>query len=348
MGTAVVVAFIVAAAFVATLWPVFVYVASLATFGLAHVIVELRYVDARFGRRLPATFWHRVLGLLLLIVVVRSLLLSDVVPPAVASPAELVAVAALVFVALPPLWASHRRHPRSGTAAAVAAVCGLVAAAALLLGAARAPLVTLLGCAVLHNATPWLFIVERAPPARRAHVAFISAVVFVGVPMFVAAGATSAVCAVSIDHVVRPWPTGPLVDHYAAYLPPSLRFDPRAAQLFSGAVTAQLLHYGAVLVWLPRSLTAEDRPCLPWPRPGVFLLAVVGGSIGLLAHFVADFFGARALYGLAAAAHAWIEWPVLLAGLGRAGSEEGSDRHSEAERTPRRLVRGSEAPGPSA
>jgi hypothetical protein len=53
----------------------------------------------------------------------------------------------------------------------------------------------------------------------------------------------------------------------------------------------------------------------------VWVAIVVVMSAGLAAHFAVDFVGARAWYGLAAAVHAWVEWPVLVVGLARSTRE---------------------------
>jgi len=312
------------AAVVATLWPLFVYTVSLATLGLAHVLTELRYVDARFGRRLPDRFWLAVGALLVVLVGLRGITLGGWLPAGALAPTELLLLSVVLVTAAGPLAAAARQSTRQpGAVAALVATVALVSV--VVYGAMRGPLELLVLFAVLHNATPLLFLVERAPPGRRRLAAVATTALFVGVPALVAAGATTTLLSEAIDLHARPWRTGSLVEHYVAYLPPALRGDPRAAQLFSAAVTAQLLHYGAVIVWLPRTLGADERPRLPWPRSPVFAVVVVALSAGLLAHFVVDFVGARALYGLAAAVHAWLEWPVLLAALGGLGADDVGD-----------------------
>ncbi len=303
---ALIVAYALAAALLSTLWPLLVYSTSLALFGLGHVLFELRYVDARFGSRLPRSFWWQCAVPLALIVALRVLRLLDVINNDVAVGGEMGLVTVLVGLALPLAWSQAR----------VVGVVGVGAAALLGLGSLQSPLLVLLTLAVVHNATPLGFVVERAPAGRRLRALGWGSLLFFGVPALVASGLPSLLLAdaVDLDKTLLP-STGPLVDHYPVYLWPRLRDDVIAAQLFSAAVCAQLLHYAAVIFWLPRTLEAEERPTLPWPRSGWFVVVVVALSLGLLVHFRVDFKGARTLYGLVAAVHAWIELPVLVAGF---------------------------------
>jgi hypothetical protein len=318
--TVVVVAYVGIAAVVATVWPLSSYALSLAAFGLAHVLTELRYVDARFGASLPRSFWRATAMILGLVIALRILGLAGGIAPAMMAPAELCLAALLFAVAVVPAW-----QRAASPAARALAVVGLVVAVAVTIGAVVDPVATLLVFALLHNATPALFLIERAPPERRGRTALASAAVFIGVPALVAAGAGHALLATRGLGDVAPWTSvGALADHYRAYLPASLHDDDAASRLFSAAVTAQLLHYGAVIVWLPATLTDDDRASLPWPRSRKFAGIVVALSLGLLLHFVADFAGARAAYGVAAAVHAWIEWPVLVVGLAGARPSPGS------------------------
>ena len=73
---ALIAAYAATAALVATLWPLLTYSTSLALFGLGHVFFELRYIDARFGARLPARFWVQCAIPLALIVGLRLLRVS--------------------------------------------------------------------------------------------------------------------------------------------------------------------------------------------------------------------------------------------------------------------------------
>ena len=65
-------AFALLAGLVATAMPLVAYAGSLALFGLPHVLAELRYVDGRFGRRLPGSQVAALVGLLGLAVGLRA------------------------------------------------------------------------------------------------------------------------------------------------------------------------------------------------------------------------------------------------------------------------------------
>lgn len=311
VGVIAVVAYVAAAMGVATKVPLLAYTTSLACFGLVHVLVELRYVERRFFERLPPRLWRWSALCIASVVVLRALRVAGVEIDII--PAELGLVAGLVVVG-------------AIVAGSVGAgVFGIIVAVGLVVGAAVAPLETLLVLAVGHNLTPWGFIVERASPARRPVVAVVAGLVFVGAPALVASGVVADALGVNVDVVARFASAGSIESHFGVYLWPRLVEGESAVALFSAAVCAQLLHYGAVIIWLPLQAVSSDE--------GFVSVKVVGGHVstavaiaavvvaivavvGLVAHFAADFAGARGVYGIVAAVHAWIELPVLLAALG--------------------------------
>lgn len=306
-----VVAFALGAALVAATVPLVAYAGSLALFGLPHVLAELRYVDGRFGRRLPRGQVGVLLGLLALAVGLRAVGLLGGVEPVATHVAELGVVAVMAFVAVPPLAASPGR-------AAVALLVG----AALALGSWWAPLLTLVLLAVLHNLTPVGFLLERLGGTHAARpLAWALPLVFVAVPLALASGAPASLLAGW--GLAAPQATfasvGPLAAHRGVFVPAPWLAHEGATHLFSAVAYLQLLHYGVVLLVLPRLLAAGegaiDQPLLPWPRAS--RLALVTAGVGLLAlvGFVQDFRGTRAGYGLVAAVHAWIEVPLLLLAL---------------------------------
>jgi hypothetical protein len=84
-------------------------------------------------------------------------------------------------------------------------------------------------------------------------------------------------------------------------------------------VFAQIMHYLAVIVVLPRFAKARQltgETLVSWPR-GLALVGMIVGLCGLLfLHFVLDYANAKAVYSTFAAIHAWIEVPILLIALG--------------------------------
>ena len=300
---AVAAGFVVAAMLVATVWPLLAYTTSLACFGLAHVVVELRYVDGRFGRRLPRGLWL-LAGLPLLgIVAVRGSRLVASFASDWPLRVELTLVASMVLVGAALAW---RWRPPVG-------VVGALLGAVLLAGVVIAPIETLLVLAIGHNLTPLGFVVERAPAGARGRSLALGGLVFLGAPLLVASGTVGWALADVVDVDCRFFSAAALPQHLGVYLWPAWQQTDIAVQIFSAAVCAQLLHYGAVLVWLPRALGDDDKPVLRWDVR--FAAVVVVCAIGMALHFAVDFAGARVVYGIAAAVHAWLELPVLLAAL---------------------------------
>jgi hypothetical protein len=108
-----------------------------------------------------------------------------------------------------------------------------------------------------------------------------------------------------------------------------------ATAAFSAAVFGQLMHYAAVIGWLPRLIPAGPAPAttLPWPRASVFWACVAAAALAMLVLFALDYYTARLVYSLAAAVHASIEIPLIavaLAGL-RGDDEPGRERRAVAQ-----------------
>jgi hypothetical protein len=294
----VVVTFAVFVVVAVTIWPLMSTTAAFACFGAAHVIVELRYIAARFQARVPWRAWWQLGAVLLAIVVVRSAVPAGLLSSSTAATLELVLASAALAIGVHLGWRDRSR-----------AVVGTAGVVAIVVGACAFPLHTLLLLSVLHNLTPIGFVVERAAPGRQARTLLAASLVMCGVPLLVASGLPLQLWAEHVD-VVAAWPSSPaLYEAYAVWLTPSMFDAPNALPLFSAAVSAQLLHYGAVLWWLPREARRTGES---WSAP-TSLVVVVAATIVLLAvAFAIDFRSARVVYGLLAAVHAWIELPVLL------------------------------------
>lgn len=296
-------------------FPLLTYTLSLAMFGLAHVMSEMRFVRARFGERLQR--WLLVALSLLLAGVVGSRVarIAGVIEGSLATNLELALVVALALCALPVIW----RVSRAGFAISALLVAGLV------IGLLVTPIHTLLLLAVLHNLTPMGFLVEVAPRRARGAVMALSVAVFVMIPLFIASGlpATWLMKLGIYAPDFSPLPTGPLYDHFSVYLPRSWHGLASAQHAFSAIVFAQVMHYVAVIHVLPRCLARAEATSVPaleeaesmGSRGSLFLLAMVGASAVLFVGFCFDFKIARSVYGVAAAVHAWIEVPILMIAL---------------------------------
>jgi len=296
----------VAVAFVVTVaLPLATYTTALALFGLAHVLSELTYVDRRFGARLGAGKTLRIGLPILVAVLARAAAARGLLVPAVDVTIELLAAAALALGVVTRM----RRHRAAGAA------IGLFLA----LGAVAAPFQMLLGLAILHNLTPLGFFAEALTGERRRRAMILLAVPLVALPLLIATGLPCAVLArlgLALPEA-RFLASGPLALNLGVFVPASLVSTDWALHAFSAAVFAQIMHYAAVIVLLPR-LSEEMPPRLPrsgrhWVKPAI---AVAAAGFALV--FVVDYGFARQLYALAALVHSWVEIPVLLLALGGA------------------------------
>jgi hypothetical protein len=314
--TGAVVVFAAVAAALAAAAPLAAYAGSLALFGLPHVLAELRYVDGRFGRRTSRGHVVSIAVLLALVVALRALVMSGRVDAMDAIVVELGLVAVLAFVVVPTLLARP-----------LAAVPALLVGGALLAGSWAAPLLTVVLLAVLHNVTPVGFLFERlGVRGMRGRAGWLVAILFVGVPLLIASGLPSdALAAVGVFAPEATFGSvGGLAGHRRVFVPGGWFAGASVTHAFAAATYLQLLHYGAVLLVLPRLLRAGDgvvdRPLLPWPRARVLACVIAALALVTATFFVRDFRGTRAAYGMLAAVHAWIEIPVLLLALAAAGS----------------------------
>lgn len=283
----------------ATAFPLLTYSLTLATFGLAHAVVELRVLDVRYRSTVAAGPWRWVLLALVGVFAIRIAANLGVVPRSSAHVLELVGGVAATLAVVP--WLVQRRP--------AAARGGLLVAAALVAGVIASPLVTLLVLAVLHNLTPCPLLLDTLTPQRRAAGWTIGALVFVVMPLVIASGvlhqALGAVGVMAPEATLLP--TGPLFDQFGAFWGPAPLDHPYAAlYVFSACAYLQCAHYVAVLLLLPGA--SDVRRNLA-PRT-VGVLVGTGAAIGIA--YAVDFASARSWYGTIAGVHAWAEFPALL------------------------------------
>jgi hypothetical protein len=286
--------------------PLATYTVTLAVFGLPHVLSELRYIDRRFGRRLDKRFLLPIAFLLPMIVAVRASVVFHVVPLRLGLPAELFGVAGLALVC------ARGPNSRKGLAFLISGAVG---------GAtALAPYATVATLSILHNLTPLGFLWQIAPPARRRRIMFPAVLAFLGLPLLVATGWPAA----ALDRLLGlatnfdPLQAGPLDDQLFVYVPPSLIDSAQAVDLFTASVVAQGAHYATVIVLFPLLLARLDpraRGLVDWPANNLFACVCAFAAIVSVVRYLDGFVDARALYGVAASAHVWIEIPVLILAL---------------------------------
>ncbi len=285
--------------------PLAAYTLTLATFGLPHVVSELRYVDRRFSLRMGRAQLVRVLALLGLIVSVRSLTVFHVFAPFAGVTVE------LSLVALLALSVASRQIGQRALALGVARAIGIATA--------FSPYETAVAFSILHNFTPLAFLWQIAPQEKRLNTVLIAGAGFVGIPLCVASGLPREVFATAgLTGAPDPLLAGPLAAHLFVYVPRAMLHSAHAVDFFSASVIAQIAHYVSVVVLLPYLLEAaepEARGLVPWPRLFIFFgLLAAAGALSFFV-FSADFAGARSLYGIAASFHAWAEIPILILAL---------------------------------
>ena len=283
------------------------YTVSLALFGGAHVLTELRYVEARFGRgpllRAPLLLALGLGGVALLRALKATGLWSDVTVP------ELLLVALLSALALPTL---REAGPR-------ALVVGLGVTGGLLVALALDPIVLLFVLAAAHNWTPLGFLAEALPRPHRRRALGLGLIAFVALPLLLLTGLPGALVGGSPAAALS-WPSaGPLSAQLGAYLPRAQHGADWATAAFSALTYAQLVHYAVVIGVLPR--LAPGGPAAPSviglsrlstrTFVGLVTLLSLVGAVG----YALDFSQARLWYGVVAAVHAWIELPALLVAL---------------------------------
>jgi hypothetical protein len=296
---------VVGFAFVSAI-PVATYLVLLALFGFAHVLTELRYVDGRFSSRLGPMVLRGILGLVATIAIVRSVVIAGLIPVSLGIGIEIAIGAGLAALA------ATTAPSRPILVAALVLVFTAMAIAS--------PLHALMTMAILHNLTPLGFFAEALPQKEARIVVGGLTIPFLVIPLFIATGLPREAMAAVAD-VSATWVPlgGPAARHLGAFLPPEAIRTTWAIDAFAGAVFAQIMHYLAVIVVLPRFAKARQltgETLVPWPR-GLALLATIGGLCALLfLYFMLDYGQAKAVYSTFAAIHAWLEVPILLLALG--------------------------------
>jgi hypothetical protein len=293
----------------AAMAPLAAYTVALAFFGLPHVLSELRYVDRRFGRRLPPALLAQIAALLCVIVAARACVLFGAAPASVGAPVELGSGALLALLCARGGCARGGGGARKAVALSVA---GAIGGATMI-----APFTTSVAVAILHNFTPLGFLWQIAPRGERPRVMAAAGFGLLLLPLLAAMGAAHWALGAG-PSPFDPLGAGPLAEHLGVYVPRPFLDGPRAVDFFTASVIAQGAHYLGVIVILPWMLGRLDpgaRGLVRWPRGVLFALFCAGVAGLALSGFFADFARARAYYGLFAAVHAWIEVPVLILAL---------------------------------
>jgi hypothetical protein len=271
--------------------PLPLYLFSLALFGLPHIVWEMGYLRSRYAARWPRRWWYAVGLVLLLQAGMRAGAWLGGIPAVSSVIADSLALLLLMLVvAFAPF--------RAGWGVRIAGL--LLAAAVMWMLEQGDYLAALMLLAIAHNFTPLAMAWDMArehPPARTLAWTITG---FFMLPLLVAASGWAAAFAPLAFASYAPLLNGQLPPQWGGAYRPAL---------LSAMVLAQCLHYYSVIHLLPRAEKqrigmAVVAPAVRW---GTVLAVVL-----LLAYFWTDYGMARKLYAVAAGAHAWLEWPVLL------------------------------------
>ncbi|WP_431678587.1 hypothetical protein [Kitasatospora sp. KL5] len=273
--------------------PATLAVLGLATFGILHNVLELRYVAGRFEQVLAGPF------LRLLLVLITGIVVCRLLPPgAFSRTAEILLAYGLLAAAC-----LHALRGRLLPLAAALLVLGAAAAASLAF-----PAYHFVVLAHLHNLVPLVFLWEwsRALPRGRGLFLAVQCGWVLAVPALLLAGALDGVLAPAAGGVAR---------LEAAYTPPAWLHTAAGLRFVAVFAFLQTMHY-VVWVWfLPRyapdaSAAFERRvPVLRGGRAWA-LGAAAGAALAVL--FATDWAQGKALYAAVASYHAYLEFPVLL------------------------------------
>jgi hypothetical protein len=260
----------------------------------------MAFVRSRYGARWPRRWWHALWAVLLLQALMRGGDALDRVPTHWIYASD---IATLALIAVLVACAPRGTRPAARLVGAVAAL-GLV-----WLLAEGEVIPALLWLALLHNFTPLLLAWDLARddatqrPLAWGVTALLAAPVLIVVaalfwPSFAAAisaAQSGSSSAASSSSLAAQLPVGAT----PALLP----------ALLTALVIAQCAHYLSVIHLLPQAESRRrGRPVLP---PVARMAALVASAL-LVGYFLVDYPDARGIYAIAAGAHAWLEWPVLL------------------------------------
>ncbi|AFY55726.1 hypothetical protein Riv7116_3256 [Rivularia sp. PCC 7116] len=298
---------ILTAAFISVAFPLATYTLTLASFGLAHVLTELRYVNSRFNPRLKIDLQRKIVILLLIIVNLRIIELLGIVNSSISVSLELLCVIGLVILVIPILKVKDWKLASLGIL-----ICIILSA-----GVFWIPTFMMLLLAVLHNLTPVGFIAERLSGRKQKFALLICLIVFALIPLIIISGYpynflfSLNLVAPSADILQA----GNLQLHLGAFVPRELHESAIALNAFSAAVFLQCMHYAVVLGILPNWQKNKNNNFVAWNRQSGFEKVVIFLSTLIFIYFAQSFTDARKLYSIAAAVHAWVEFPILLLAL---------------------------------
>jgi hypothetical protein len=283
---------ILASVWSAIAMPLTTYATTLATFGIAHVAIELRYIDSRFHARLAPNTELILVILLISIALLRWCGVLGTIAPNLAHLLELSCGLGLVLLATHQVWINNWRRGAIGIAIATLLGYGIV----------RDPIATSVIVAIVHNLTPIGFILERQQFKPKPTI-WICGLLFGLLPFLILIYQFGSIDRLSIE--INP-------TYLSAFIAPSWQQLPIAYPLFSAVAFLQCLHYAIVIGLFSQWTPPRTDSLIPWLAPKYFYLLLGLVSICLLGYFQHSFALARAVYGVVASIHAWLEIPLLI------------------------------------
>ncbi|MFJ2958865.1 hypothetical protein [Streptomyces sp. NPDC087270] len=268
-------------------------VVGLATFGILHNVLELRYMAGRFDGLLHGPFL-RLLGAL-----ITGIVLVRLLPPSTASrAAEILLAYVLLAVAC---WYALRSRPLR-LAAALPVIVG-AAATSLAFPAYHFVVLT-----HLHNVVPLVFLWEwsRDMPRGRTLFRAVQCGWIVVIPALVLSGAFDGLMGAGSGWTAR---------LSSSYTPPAWQHTEAGQRFVTVFAFMALMHY-LVWVWFmpryaPDATAAFERRAPVVTGRWAWALGI-GGTAALAVLFVSDYDQGTSLYSAIASYHAYLEFPVLL------------------------------------
>jgi hypothetical protein len=281
--------------------PFITYFTTLTTFGIAHVAIELRYIDSRFHPRLGRKMEAQLVKLLIVIALLRCCVIWGWMEIGIAQILELGCGVGLVLVAT-----HHLQHHNQRLA-----TIGMVVGCLLSLGIVIDPIATSITFAIIHNLTPAGFILERQQSSDVRRTLWMCVSIFGLIPLVI------------VVYQLFPIVHLPYIDsntsYLSAFIAPAWQQSTIAYPLFSAVTFLQCMHYAVVIglfaKWTPDHGVAgspESFTLLPWVPSKYFYWGLGAISVCFLIAFQHSFGLTRSLYGIVASIHAWLEIPLLL------------------------------------
>jgi hypothetical protein len=295
MGVILGMAIVLISLLCAIAFPLTTYATTLATFGIAHVAIELRYIDSRFHQRWDGNIEVRLIWLVLSIAVLRLSGIFGWIDGRFAQILELWIGVGLV------LLATHHLYRHSWRQGLIGVAVGCILGIGILVDSIATSVIF----AILHNLTPIGFILERQGLTSR-RILWNCATIFGLLPLLILLYQFSA-----FPHL----PIETNLSYLGAFVPPAWQKSALAYPLFSGVAFLQCMHYGVVIGLFSQWTPKQSRTLIPWFLNTYFYLVLAGISICFFIFFQHSFILTRAFYGIVASIHAWIEIPLLLLSL---------------------------------